>query len=184
MECGDGRYPRPERRFRALPHQRRTLPGGGKEFLAIVDRGAELSGRARIGAINRGINFAIRAASDLTQWGVEDRWSAPLDTFTTGRGDCEDYAIAKYVALVAAGVNAADVRLVIVHSLAAAEDHAVTAVRTDQGWLILDNRFLTLVGDTDMRGAVPLFVLGEDGVELFLGPPQDAPRVAAPASLD
>ena len=45
--------------------------------------------------------------SDLAQWGVIDRWSAPLETFTTGRGDCEDYAIAKYVALTAAGVAAA-----------------------------------------------------------------------------
>jgi len=24
------------------------------------------------------------------QWGVDDCWSPPLETFATGRGDCED----------------------------------------------------------------------------------------------
>ena len=37
--------------------------------------------------------------SDLAQYGEIDVWSSPLLTFTTGRGDCEDYAIAKFVAL-------------------------------------------------------------------------------------
>ena len=40
----------------------------------------------------------------MAQWGVPDRWSPPLETLATGRGDCEDYAIAKYVALTAAGI--------------------------------------------------------------------------------
>jgi len=158
-------------------------PAVAKKFLAIIDAGAALQGRARIGTINRDINLAIRPMSDLAQWGVEDRWSAPLDTFTTGRGDCEDYAIAKYVALLAAGVDAADLRLVIVRDVASGEDHAVAAVRNDAGWLILDNRFLTLVGDADMRGALPLFVLDEDGVKIFWGTAPGAPRAAAPASL-
>ena len=26
--------------------------------------------------------------SDLAQWGVLDRWSAPLETFTSQAGDC------------------------------------------------------------------------------------------------
>ena len=55
--------------------------------------------------INRDINMAIRPTSDLAQWGVTDRWSAPLATLASGRGDCEDYAIAKYVALREAGTS-------------------------------------------------------------------------------
>jgi hypothetical protein len=34
------------------------------------------------------------------------------------------------------------------------EDHAVVAVRVDHQWLILDNRTLTLVRDTDLRLAI------------------------------
>ena len=82
-------------------------PQAARNFLAIVAQGRALSGLARIGVINRAVNMAIEPMSDMAQWGVPDRWSPPLETFTTGRGDCEDYAIAKYVALTAAGVPAA-----------------------------------------------------------------------------
>jgi predicted transglutaminase-like cysteine proteinase len=69
-----------------------SCPLAAQRFLAIVDEGRVRSGRARIGVINRAINLAIIPTSDLVQWGVVDRWSAPLETFTTRRGDCEDYA--------------------------------------------------------------------------------------------
>ena len=92
-----------------------------RRFLAIVDEGRTRSGRARIGVINREINLAIVPTSDFVQWGVDDRWSPPLETFTTGRGDCEDYAIAKYVALTEAGVPPEDVKLVVVRDKTASE---------------------------------------------------------------
>jgi predicted transglutaminase-like cysteine proteinase len=145
-----------------------ACPKAAKSFLAIVDQGRALSGRARIGVINRAVNLAIIATSDMAQWGVEDRWSPPLETFTTGKGDCEDYAIAKYAALIETGIAAADVKLMIVRNTAAGEDHAVTAVRLDGSWIILDNRSLRLVEDTAMAQAVPLFVLEAEGVRQFL----------------
>src|SRR5580698_4068947 len=91
-----------------------TCPPAARQFLAIIAEGRAQTGRARLGAINRAINLAIRPMSDLAQWGVIDRWSAPLDTLTTGRGDCEDYAIAKYVALMQAGIAKDGVKLLIV----------------------------------------------------------------------
>jgi predicted transglutaminase-like cysteine proteinase len=142
-------------------------PAAAKSFLAIIAEGRARSGRARIGVINRAINFAIRPMSDLAQWGVPDRWSSPLETFTTGRGDCEDYAIAKYVALMQAGVATRDLRLVIVHDLTVGENHAVVAVRFDDEWFVLDNRWLTLVEDVDVPRTVPLFVLDGGGVKEF-----------------
>ena len=157
----------------------RTSPqqclAAARSFLAIVAQGRAHTGRARIGIINRAINLAIRPMSDLAQWGVLDRWSAPLDTLTTGRGDCEDYAIAKYVALTQAGVAAEDVKLVIVHDLAVDENHAVVATRLNGDWIILDNRWLTLVKDSEMPRMVPLFALDQTGVRLFL--PMTAPDV-------
>ena len=141
-----------------------ACPAAAQNFLAIIAEGRARTGRARIGVINRAINLAIAPMSDLAQWGVPDRWSPPLETFTTGHGDCEDYAIAKYVALTAAGVAAADVNLVIVRNTAANEDHAVATVRLDGHWVVLDNRMLTLAADADMREAIPLFVLDGDGV--------------------
>jgi predicted transglutaminase-like cysteine proteinase len=158
-------------------------PGVARQFLAIVDGAAGRSGRARIRLINRGINLAIRPMSDLEQWGVDDRWSAPLDTLTTGLGDCEDYAIAKYVALIAAGLDPADVRLVIARDLATGEDHAVTAVRDDGDWLILDNRNRALIEDTGVHNVAPLFVIDPEGVKIYWGPAEPgAERVSALSS--
>ena len=151
-------------------------PGPARNFLAIVAAGRAQTGRGRIGVINRAINLAIRPMSDLAQWGVPDRWSAPLDTFTTGRGDCEDYAIAKYVALTEAGIAADDLRLVIVRNTAAGEDHAITAARLDGEWIVLDNRWLTMVEDNEVPGMIPLFVLDQNGVRQF------APAIAPVAS--
>jgi predicted transglutaminase-like cysteine proteinase len=161
-----------------------TCPAAARDFLAIVDQGRKLTGRARIGIINRAVNLAIEPMSDMAQWGVPDRWSAPLETFTTHRGDCEDYAIAKYVALTQAGIPATDVKLVIVRNTEANEDHAIVAARTDGGWIMLDNRWLTLVEDINMAKAIPLFVLDGGGVRQFMPTAfTGARRQSAPASL-
>jgi predicted transglutaminase-like cysteine proteinase len=159
-------------------------PGPAKNFLAIVAEGRGLTGRSRIGVINRAVNLAIAPMSDLAQWGVPDRWSSPLETFTTGRGDCEDYAIAKYVALTAAGIDAHDVKLVILQDLATGQDHAVVAARLDGKWLMLDNRWLRLVEDNDIRDVLPLFVLDAGGVKEFAPTAiSGARRTSAPAAL-
>ena len=156
-------------------------PAAAQRFLAIVAQGRALTGRARIGVINRAINLAIRPMSDLAQWGVIDRWSAPLVTLTTGRGDCEDYAIAKYVALKEAGIAAEDVKLVIVRDLGFGGEHAVVAVRLDGHWIMLDNRWLTLVEDSKVRQIAPLFVLDQSGVrEVVPTMTADAHRASAP----
>jgi predicted transglutaminase-like cysteine proteinase len=155
-------------------------PSAARAFLAIVAEGRVHTGRARIGVINRAINLAIRPMSDLAQWGVEDRWTAPLATFTSGFGDCEDYAIAKYVALTEAGVPAEDVRFVIVHDLAVEGGHAVVAVRLDDHWILLDNRWMSLVDNAEMQRVIPLFVLDHDGVRQFAPAiMRDVPQIGA-----
>jgi predicted transglutaminase-like cysteine proteinase len=114
-------------------------------FESIVDLGRAREGRARIGEINRAVNLAIRPVSDERQFGVVDRWSSPLETVSSGQGDCEDYAILKLLALEQAGISRNELRLVIVRDRASRGAHAVAAVRLDGRWVLLDNRILTLV---------------------------------------
>jgi predicted transglutaminase-like cysteine proteinase len=106
--------------------------------------------------------------SDETQWGVSDHWSDPLETLHSNSGDCEDYAIVKYAALLAAGLSKDAVEIVVLRNLLPNEDHAVLAVRVDYQWLMLDNRTLTLVRDTDVTRAIPEFVLDDQGVRRFV----------------
>jgi predicted transglutaminase-like cysteine proteinase len=159
----------------------RHCPPAARKFLNVIADGRAHEGRARIGVINRAINLAIQPMTDLAQWGVTDRWSAPLATLTTGRGDCEDYAIAKYVALREAGVAETDVRLVIVRDLANGEDHAIVAARADEKWIMLDNRRLTLLEDSAMPHVLPLFAFDQDGVKRFAPQVAEARRAPAPA---
>jgi len=86
--------------------------------------GAGRSGVARVGLINQAVDVAITPASDEMQWGR--------------RGNCEDYAIVKYVALLQAGLSHDDVKIVILRNLLRKEDHAAEAARVDGQWLILD----------------------------------------------
>jgi predicted transglutaminase-like cysteine proteinase len=159
-----------------------ACPQAAQRFLAIVAQGRAQHGRARIGVINRAINLAIKPMSDLAQWGVIDRWSAPLETFTTGRGDCEDYAIAKYVALTAAGVAAEDIKLVVVRDTDVGEYHVIVAVRLDGAWLTLDNRWLVLIRDGELPHAIPLFVLDENGVRQLIPAAAATAEQQAPAT--
>jgi predicted transglutaminase-like cysteine proteinase len=137
------------------------------QFLAIVDKASVLQGRARIGEINRAINLSIRPVSDLALYGVDDVWSSPLATFTAGAGDCEDYAIAKLVALRAAGVELDDLRLTIFHDARRAQDHAIVAVRLDGHWLMLDNQRLMMLEDTELRDARPIVSIDGGGMRMY-----------------
>jgi len=162
-----------------------ACPKAAARFLAIVANGRTRAGLARLGEINRAVNLSIRPMSDMAQYCVPDRWTSPLATLTAGAGDCEDYAIAKYVALQAAGIAESDVRLVIVRDTATREEHAVAAARLDGRWIVLDNRYLKMVADTEMRSVIPLFLIDHDGVKQYapaIGPVAGIRSPALPTS--
>jgi predicted transglutaminase-like cysteine proteinase len=152
----------------------RCVSPAALQLLAIVDRARARDGRARLGEINRAINLAIRPMSDLAQYGAIDVWNSPLVTFAHGAGDCEDYAIAKFVALRLAGIAPDDLRIVIMHDTRRGEDHAVAAVRLDGHWLTLDNQHMAMVEDVDVRNYRPLFVIDDNSVMKYA----DAPLLA------
>jgi predicted transglutaminase-like cysteine proteinase len=147
-----------------------ACPVEAQRFLAFVESAQARDGRARIEVVNRAINSAIRYTSDYAQHGVADLWTAPLATLAAGRGDCEDYAIAKYVMLRAAGIPAHDLRLLLVRDRLVRQDHAVLAVRDNGRWLILDNRHLLLVETSGVQHFTPLFAIDRNGVSLFAAP--------------
>ena len=154
---------------RCLADPKQCSPATAR-FSAIVSDAREHKGRAKLEMVNERVNAAIQYTNDFAQWGVPDLWSAPLAIFATGRGDCEDYAIAKYVALRESGTSTDDLRLLLVRDNAVRTDHAVLAVRHDGRWLILDNRVPQLLLTADLPHFLPLFVLDHRGVSLFAAP--------------
>jgi predicted transglutaminase-like cysteine proteinase len=157
-----------------------ACPDEAKRFIAIIDKAMTREGFAQIAEINRSINLNIRPVSDLALYGVNERWTTPLVTFASGAGDCEDYAIAKYVALQQIGIPESDLRLVVVYDHNTHEHHAVASVRHGGRWLILDNRALAIQEDVEIAHFNPLFVLNSQNVRRIAA----APRKAAPAQAN
>jgi predicted transglutaminase-like cysteine proteinase len=141
-----------------------------RRLLGIVELGRQRVGRARLGEINRAVNLAIRAASDRSQYGVDDLWSTPLATLEKGAGDCEDYAILKYLALREAGISPEDLRLVVVSHPRRGTLHAVLAVHLENDWLLLDNLTMVLVSSVEAKQYQPLLALDHHGIRtVFAG---------------
>ncbi len=84
-------------------------------------------------AVNNAANTMIQPITDMDQWGVEERWSIPVN-----KGDCEDYVLLKRKELIEQGVPQADALITVVRQKNGA-GHAVLTVRTDRGDFILDN---------------------------------------------
>jgi predicted transglutaminase-like cysteine proteinase len=131
-------------------------------FLKIVERARLYQGFAKLAVINSGVNAAIERA-DIRQPGIGDPWPTALATFTSGRGVCIHFAIAKYTALRLEGWPSNDLRLVIVWPDGGSEPHMVLAARHNDRWHILDNTRSAVFIDTKLPNYVPLFVFDHLG---------------------
>lgn len=76
--------------------------------------GRDEEGKLR--AVNEFYNRRILFHDDTAVWQQVDYWASPVETLNKGQGDCEDYAIGKYFALVALGVPVSKLRLVYVRA--------------------------------------------------------------------
>ena len=112
---------------------------------------------AKVEAVNAYVNARVRFVDDSVQFGVGDRWMAPAETLARGRGDCEDYALAKRAMLRAAGVADNDLYLVVVKDLTRRADHAVLVVRAAGRFLVLDNGTDRIVDSATVRDYRPIF---------------------------
>jgi predicted transglutaminase-like cysteine proteinase len=148
-----------EKAIAACQSDESTCSQAARRFLAIVKLGREQEGRARLGWLNRTVNMTIKPASDRALYGDADYWASPLQTLASGAGDCEDFAILKYVALRELGVGADDLKLVIVQDDKRRTEHAILAVRSERKWLVLDNRTMAILNTEDTRNYRPLFAL-------------------------
>ena len=90
-------------------------------------------------AVNRYVNRRVQFVDDNRRFGRGDVWSTANETLRSGRGDCEDYAIAKMQLLRAAGFSSRDLYLVILRDTVRRADHAVLVARTDGRMVVLDN---------------------------------------------
>lgn len=81
------------------------------DWRALIEWHA-LEDAEKLVVVNSYFNRLTQQADEIT-WGATDYWASPRELLITGAGDCEDFAIAKYVTLVAMGVNPGRLKLAL-----------------------------------------------------------------------
>lgn len=122
-----------------------------------------VTGRDRgevIAIVNSWVNRRIGHAEDSELFGRSDYWADAATTLRLGRGDCEDFALLKMGLLEAAGVKREDMMLTLARDLIRRRDHAVLLVKTDEGFVMLDNVGTLPLDASLSHGYRPIMSLG------------------------
>ncbi|MGI9419536.1 MAG: transglutaminase-like cysteine peptidase [Geminicoccaceae bacterium] len=115
---------------------------------------------AQLRAVNRFVN-RWQARTDQDNYEKIDYWASPL-TFLKRSGDCEDYAIMKYVSLRQLGFDPEQVRLVVVRDVLRDVAHAVLAVHLEEGVFIMDNLFQAVLPQEMVSQYLPYYSVNEN----------------------
>lgn len=122
----------------------------------------------RLKDINDFFNRRLAFRDDAVTWGQPDYWATPLESLDKRAGDCEDYAIAKYFSLAAAGVPTARLRMVYVRARLQGQSlaHMVLAYYPQPGAepLILDNLRPEVLPASQRPDLTPVFSFNTEGL--------------------
>ncbi|MBL8397208.1 MAG: transglutaminase-like cysteine peptidase [Candidatus Accumulibacter sp.] len=122
--------------------------------------------------INDFFNKNISFDDDRSIWQQSDYWATPLETIGQGRGDCEDFAIAKYFTLRMTGVPLSKMRLIYVKARLmtpvgeSQQAHMVLAYYARPGAepLVLDNLQSSIQPASRRHDLRPVFSFNSEGV--------------------
>ncbi len=135
------------------------------DWLAFLETLKDKAPLVQLNEVNARINKASYV-SDSANWGQKDYWATPAE-FMARFGDCEDYAILKYLSLRRLGWKEKTLRVVAVKDLNLKVGHAVLVVffthpKTGQVMpLLLDNQIKKLVPANKVRHYQPVFSLNK-----------------------
>lgn len=91
--------------------------------------------------VDRRVDNFLIYDSDENVYGKKDYFATPAESLKNGSGDCDDFAIMKYVSLYYLGVPDDDMRFTAVTmKWDKTAGHAVLVVNADDGNYVLDNR--------------------------------------------
>ena len=106
----------------------------------LVDTSASQPEREKLKRVNDFFN-QIQFVSDQRHWQKDDYWATPVELLATHGGDCEDFAIAKYITLRALEVPDDKLRITYVKALELDQAHMVLTFYATPGSVpdVLDN---------------------------------------------
>lgn len=126
---------------------------------AFLDSLHGLSRREQLKHVNRYQN-RHRYIQDIVNWGIPDYWESIYE-FLKKDGDCEDYAIAKYISLKRLGFDTDQMRIVVLQDRNLGVMHAVLAVYDNDTIYILDNQTKAVLEHTRIHHYAPVYSINE-----------------------
>lgn len=131
-----------------------------------------LDATEKLRRVNEFFNRRVQSAEDQQIWGQSDYWATPMETLAKGRGDCEDFTIAKYFTLLNAGVPNDQLRLVYVRARIGGPASSITQAHmvlayyptADAEPLILDNLITELRPASRRPDLLPVFSFNSQGI--------------------
>ncbi|MDD9300997.1 MAG: transglutaminase-like cysteine peptidase [Desulfobacter sp.] len=137
-------------------------------LLSLMDARQNDPDEEKLAAVNRFFN-QIPYRTDRKNWGKSDYWASRLEFLGKGMGDCEDYAVAKYLTLTQLGVPQERLFMTYVRAKGFSEAaHMVVSYYTDRKAvpLILDNYDKRILPATQRKDLIPVYSF--TGQDLFL----------------
>ncbi|MDB4348169.1 transglutaminase-like cysteine peptidase [bacterium] len=153
------------------------------EWEATIESMQGLSHKDKLVEANQFFNTRIQWAPDPDAWGRPDYWATPLEIMGRGMADCEDFAIAKYITLILAGVDSSQLRITYVKAKLPSEGgpaltaHMVLAYypSANADPLILDNLVTDILPASQRRDLTPVYGFNSLGIWVG-GAPNPASR--------
>ena len=117
-------------------------------------------------------NSRVQWAEDSDAFKKEDYWATPLEILGNGKGDCEDFAIAKYMTLVLAGVDISKLRITYVKAVIRSKQglqeraHMVLAYYPEPGEepVVLDNFIPEIYAASRRTDLTPVYGFNSYGI--------------------
>lgn len=129
--------------------------------------------------VNEVVN-QIPYVNDSVIYGKTDYWATPMEFIKNG-GDCEDFAITKYVSLRALGVPEERMRIVVLQDMQKNIPHAILVVYTENGPVVLDNQIKRMTPVENIAHYKPIFSINRDSWWLHTKPKGNITVVASAA---
>ncbi len=129
------------------------------EWNELVERLRGAEPMAQLESVNRHMNGSPYI-TDQRNYHRSDYWATPRQFFRRD-GDCEDYAIAKYMSLRALGWDSDDMRIAVVRDLNLRIAHAILIVYSDGVAWVLDNQIKRVVAADRIWHYRPYYSINE-----------------------
>lgn len=113
---------------------------------------------------------------DREQWERSDYWATPMEMIATYGGDCEDFAVAKWVVLTHLGIPPEHLRLAYVKIRATGENHMVLLYLINPseppeqwGGYVLDNYSKEVKKGSERKDLVGVYITDSEGTIVLIG---------------